>query len=193
VIAGHFGFAAGVKAQSRPTPLRALMLAAVWLDLVFVPLFIGKIETVEAAPGAAPGYGASIIHADYTHSLVGAVALSALFGLVFGLRWGRTNGLVLGLVAFSHWVLDVITHRPDMPLMPGGGGPKFGLGLWRWPMATAAVELLLVVVGVWLYWRAARAAASAAGKGGMRANLAGALVLICGVGVLALDVTGILG
>ena len=196
MIAGHFGFAALVKAKERPTPLWALMLATVWLDVVFVPLFLSGIETVEpVAGGHGGGYGQGVIHADYTHSLVGAVLLSAVFGLACGARWGRRSGLVLALVAFSHWLLDLIMHRADMPLLPGGGGPwpKLGFGLWAFPAVSIGLELALVVAGAWFYWRAAREVASAAGSGGMRATIAGALVLICGVAVLALDVTGLLG
>jgi len=74
MIAGHFGFAAGVKAAEQQTPLWALMLGTVWLDIVFVPLFMIGIETIEPAVGMHSGYGANIIHTDYTHSLVGAAA-----------------------------------------------------------------------------------------------------------------------
>ena len=73
MIAGHFGFAALVKSRERQAPLWALMLSTVWLDIVFVPLFLAGIETIELVPGTHGGYGAGIIHADYTHSLVGAL------------------------------------------------------------------------------------------------------------------------
>jgi hypothetical protein len=196
VIAGHFGLAAGVKSQERQVPLWSLMLATAWLDVVFIPLFLSGIETIEPAPDATGTYGGGIIHANYTHSLVGAAALSLVYGAAFGWRWGRRTGIVLGLVAFSHWILDLIVHRPDLPILPGDGGglPDFGFGLWRNPTAAAIVELLIVVIGSLLYWRAARAtAATAGGAQSGRANLAGALVLIFGLIVLALDVTGVLG
>jgi hypothetical protein len=80
MIAGHFGFAAAVKARETATPLSALMLATVWLDVAFVPLFASGIETLDKVPGAGPSWGA-IIHADYTHSLVGAMLLSAVLGI----------------------------------------------------------------------------------------------------------------
>ena len=65
MVAGHFGFAALVKSRERTTPLWALMLATVWLDVVFVPLFLAHRETVQPVHA---GYGGLIIHADYTHS-----------------------------------------------------------------------------------------------------------------------------
>ena len=195
VIAGHFGFAALVKARERQAPLWALMLASVWLDIVFVPLFLTGIETIALAPGTHGSYAAGIIHADYTHSLLGAALLAAAFGIVCAVPWGRRTGVVLGLVVFSHWVLDLVVHRPDLPLLPGNAGDfaRLGLGLWRWPAASALVELALVVAGAWLYWRAARAVSLAAHRGERLAAVTGALVLLGGVLVLALDVSGVLG
>jgi hypothetical protein len=88
MIAGHFGFAALTKAREPQVPLWALMLATVWLDIVFVPLFVAGIETIETVPGTHGGYGAAVIHADYTHSLLGALLLSGIFGLVSSIPWG---------------------------------------------------------------------------------------------------------
>jgi hypothetical protein len=195
MIAGHFGFAAMVKSREPQCPLWALMLATAWLDVVFVPLYLAGVETLEPVAGASGGYGGAIIHADYTHSLVGALVLSAVFGGAGALAWGRRNGVVLALVAFSHWILDLVVHRGDMPLLPGnlGGLPKLGFGLWRIPAAAMSIELALVVGGAWLYWRAARAAAAAAGRGARRATFAGLFMLAAGLLVLGLDVTGALG
>src|SRR5919106_3829027 len=155
MVAGHFGLAAGVKATERQAPLWALMLATVWLDVLFGPLFAMGIEDLETLPGG--GYGKVIIHADYTHSLVGAAILAALFGLVAAVPWGRRIGIVLGAVVFSHWLLDLVVHRADMPILPGnlGGLPRLGFGLWRTPAASALIELAIIAVGSYLYWRAA--------------------------------------
>jgi membrane-bound metal-dependent hydrolase YbcI (DUF457 family) len=196
MIAGHFGFAAGVKSVERQTPLWALMLATAWLDVIFVPLYATGIEWIEPAPGTGGGYGAGIIHADYTHSLVGALVLSALFGAVAAYWWGRRTGFVLSAVAFSHWLLDLVVHRGDMPILPGGVGdlPRFGFGLWRLPYVSLLVELILVVGGAFLYWRAARAVVTAAGSRQLgRADLAAGLILASGVLVLVLDFTAVLG
>ncbi len=191
MIAGHFGLAAAVKGRERSVPLWALMLATVWLDVVFLPLLVAGIETVEEAPGTGGGYGNAVIHADWTHSLVGALVLSALFGLVAARWWGRRAGGVLGAVAFSHWLLDLLVHRRDLPVLPGnaGGLPELGFGLWRAPAASVAVELALVLAGSYLYWRAAEEAARAAGGGDEgRARLVAGLVLAAGLLTLAVDV-----
>jgi len=101
MIAGHFGLAAAVKSYARQAPLWALMLATVWLDLIFVPLFLMGIETIQQVPGTQGGYGQGIIHADYTHSVIGALALAAIFGALAAIWWGRRTGLVLAAVLLT--------------------------------------------------------------------------------------------
>ena len=190
MIAGHFGFAAGVKSRERATPLWALMLATVWLDVIFVPLLLMKIETLKPVPGAHQSYGGNFIYADYTHSLVGAIILSLVLGGLGGLVWGRRSAIVLALVSFSHWLLDLIVHRGDLPILPGNAGnlPRLGLGLWAQPGLAAGLELLLVVGGAFLYWRAACDVSREAGRGRILAHVSGALVLAFGLLVLAMDV-----
>lgn len=158
MVAGHFGFAAGVKSGVPSAPLWALMLATQWLDVFFVPLYLSGIETIDPVdPGNPNAYGGGIIHAVYTHSLVGAVLLSLIAGALAWSRWGRRVGVVIGGVAFSHWLLDLVVHRADLPILPGnaGGLPQVGLGLWRYPTLSAIVELALVLVGAYLYHRRA--------------------------------------
>ena len=160
MVAGHFGLAAGVKSGAPSAPLWALMLATQWLDVFFVPLYLMGIETIDAVDLAHPNaYGGGIIHAIYTHSLVGALVLSAVAGGLAWSRWGQRVGVVIGGVAFSHWLLDLIVHRADLPILPGnaGGLPELGFGLWRYPVVSALVELALVLVGAYLYYRRATA------------------------------------
>lgn len=191
MIAGHFGFAAAIKSREPETPLWALMLATVWLDLVFVPLYLSGIETTELVDKAHTGYGANIIHADYTHSLVGMIGLSAILGVLASLLWGKRSGIVIGLVAASHWLLDLIAHRADMPILPGniGGLPRLGLGLWRYPLMSFSIELALVLGGAWLYWRAANRVVNTEGRGQRAALITAALIAIFGVLTLWLDFT----
>jgi hypothetical protein len=182
--------AAAVKTRERQVPLWALMLATVGLDVVFVPLFVAKIETITPAPGTSGGYGAGIIYADYTHSLIGAILISAIFGVLFLPRWGGRSAFVLGAVVFSHWLLDLIMHRADMPLLPRNIGdlPRLGFGLWRIPAAAATLELIIVLAGAYFYWRAARAVVLFKSSSlNRRADIAAISVLVTGVAVLALD------
>ena len=191
MIAGHFGFAAIVKSRETRVPLWSLMLATAWLDIVFIPLFLMKLETLQPVPGLPGGYGQNIIYADYTHSLVGALALSALFALIFAPAWGKRCSVVLGLVSFSHWLIDLIVHRHDMPILPGNLGnlPRLGFGLWQFRTVSILAELFLVVLGAWCYWRAVDIVTAAAQRGRTRAIIAALLILVCGITVLALDVT----
>lgn len=190
VITGHYGLAAGAKSVDHRAPLWSLMLATQWLDVVFIPLVLLGIETIETLPGG--GYGKVVIHADYTHSLIGALVLSAAFGAVAWWRWDRRLGLLLGAVAFSHWVLDLIVHRGDMPILPGNAGdlPLLGFGLWRVPVVSILLEAALLVLGVFLYWRAARTSQPRPGSRVTPRLVTGAL-LASGLVVLVLDVLSI--
>jgi len=190
MIAGHFGLAAAVKARRPNVPLYGLMLATAWLDIVFVPLLLTGAEGLSKAPDAqAAGYGAAFIHAWYTHSLLGALVLSAIFGAFFAPRYGRAAAVVVGAVAFSHWLLDLIVHRPDLPLLPANAFnlPLLGLGLWRYPLVSAGLELLIVLTGFGLYWQAAVAANRRAAKSVSLAHAIGGAALAAGIVVLAID------
>ena len=193
MIAGHFGLATAVKSRERAVPLWLLLLACQWLDVVFVPLLLAGIERLQPLPGTRPGaYGAAVIYADYTHSLAGAVLLSAFFGGAVVWRYGRRAGGVLALVSFSHWLLDLAMHRGDMPLLPGnvGGLPRLGLGLWRFPAASAMVELALVLAGSALYWRAAVSIGRADPALARRAHVCGGAALVAGLATLGVNVLG---
>ena len=158
MTAGHFGLAAGVKVGAPRLPLWALMVATYLLDIVFIILLAaGGIENFAPIDPAHPSYGAVIIHAYYTHSLVGALLISAIAGLIARRFWGQRNGLVIGAVVFSHWVLDLLVHRPDLPILPNNLGnlPLLGFGLWQVPVVSFLVELVLVLGGAYFYYRSA--------------------------------------
>ncbi|HEY0251869.1 MAG TPA: hypothetical protein VGC41_10100 [Kofleriaceae bacterium] len=192
MIAGHFGFAAAVKGKETAAPLWGLMLACQWLDVVFVPLTAAGIEKIVPVAGTTGGYGDVVIYADYTHSLVGATLLSIILGALFA-RYGRRTAIVIGLVSMSHWVLDILMHRQDMPILPGNAGnlPRLGFGLWRSHAASAVAELVLVVLGTLLYARAARNVAGSDPALVKRANLCTVLLGVTGVVVLGLSVAGL--
>lgn len=153
MFAGHFGLAAGVKAKTTKVPLWAIMLGTQLLDVAFVPLLLSGTETMEGEGG----YGSLIIHADYSHSLLGALIISLLAGLVARRPWGVQGGRVIAAVVFSHWILDLIVHRADMPILPGNLGqfPLLGLGLWKFSAFSAILEFLLIAIGFVMYLRSA--------------------------------------
>jgi membrane-bound metal-dependent hydrolase YbcI (DUF457 family) len=168
------------------------MLATVWLDIIFIPLFMAGIETLKPVPGLRGGYGENVIYADYTHSLLGALVISSVFGLLFGFAWGKRCAIVVAFVSFSHWLLDLIVHRHDMPILPGNSGnlPRLGFGLWQFRTASILAEVLLVILGAWFYWMAASRVAAEAHRGRTRAIVSASLILLCGLTVLALDLHG---
>lgn len=192
MITGHFGLAAGVRGRERRVPLWALMLATVWLDIIFVPLLAAGVETIKDVPGTSGGYGKAIIHADYTHSLVGAIVLAVIFGGVAARFWGQRAGIVLGAVVVSHWLLDLIDHRADLPILPGNAGDlsRLGFGLWKVPAVSALVELALVLIGAWLYWRAARQTAAESPSIRNRSDWLAAGIVLAGLITLGLDWPG---
>lgn len=154
MFAGHFGLAAGIKAKAPEVPLWALMLGTQLLDVVFVPLLLTGVETMDEEHGN--GYGELIIHAEYSHSLLGAIILSLLAGLLARKKWGKRAGGIIGAVVFSHWILDLVVHRADMPILPGNLGdlPLLGLGAWKFESLAIGLELLLLIVGFTMYSRA---------------------------------------
>jgi len=193
VIAGHFGLAAAVKSRVPAAPTWSLMLASVWLDVVFLPLLLMGVETMQPfGTGDGKAYGTAVIHADWTHSLVGALVIAAVFGVVCAIPWGKKVGAVLGVVVFSHWVLDLPMHHHDMPILPGNAAhlPLLGFELWSVPVAAAALELLIVAVGALLYWRAAVKTARDAGASTKPAHAASIAIAVSGVVTLALNVAG---
>lgn len=78
-------------------------------------------------------------------------------GLVGSRFWGRQRGMVIGAVTFLHWLLDLLVHRPDLPILLDNWGnlPLLGLGLWAAPTVSMVIELGLILVGVYLYYRSA--------------------------------------
>jgi membrane-bound metal-dependent hydrolase YbcI (DUF457 family) len=131
---------------------------------VFVFFAAGGLEKINPVDVANPNaYGGSLIHAYYTHSLVGALLISAVAGLFAGWRWGKRGGYVIAGVVFSHWILDLVVHRPDLPILPGNFGnlPLLGFGLWQYPAVSAIVELALLIGGTWYYYQATMQAVGA--------------------------------
>ena len=164
MVAGHFGLAAGIKKIAPRLPLWSLLFATFFLDVIFIFFAAAGLEMINPVDPVNPNaYGGSLISAYYTHSLVGALLISAIAGLVAGRRWGKRGGYVIAGVVFSHWILDLIVHRPDLPILPGNFGnlPLLGFGLWRYPTISAIVELALVIGGAWFYYRAAMQTAKA--------------------------------
>lgn len=153
---GHFALALGAKRAAPRASLGALFLAAQWSDLLWPFLLLAGIERVTVAPGDTAATPLRFDAYPISHSLL-MLAIWALLGglLYFRLGRDRRGALIVAVLVLSHWVLDVVTHRPDLPLTPWGP-TRLGLGLWNAPRLAMAVELLLFAAGVMLYLRATR-------------------------------------
>lgn len=151
MFAGHFGIAAAVKVKAKDIPLWALLISTQLLDLVFMLFAIFGLETIGNPIDGGRG---NIIHAEYSHSVLGALILSIISALLGARFWGRNNGIVIGIVTFSHWVIDFIVHVPDLPLLPGNFGnfPYMGLGLWQFTTWSIFIEVFILILGAVLYF-----------------------------------------
>jgi len=196
MTAGHFGLAAVVKSEETKVPLWALMVATYLLDFVFIILVAAGVESFAPMNPGHPAYGQVIIHADYSHSLVGALILAVVAGALAWWAWTKRDGIVIGAVVFSHWLLDLIVHRAGLPILPGNLGhlPLLGFGLWQVPVASAVVELGLAIGGAVLYYRSARGAPGSltqADPRRLRALLASGVTGLLIVLLLTSDVMGL--
>ena len=152
---GHFAMAYGAKRLAPRASLGTLFAAAQLPDVVWPWLVIGGVEHATIAPGDTAFTPLRFDSYPVSHSLVTVALWGAAFGAVhFWRQRRRLDAVVLALLVVSHWVLDFVSHRPDMPLWPGG--PKLGLGLWNSVSATIVVELLLFATGLWLCVSATR-------------------------------------
>ena len=155
---GHFAVGLGAKRAAPALSLGLLFAAAQFADLLWPNLVLAGVEKLEIVPGATAVNPLRFVSYPWSHSLVARLAWGVLLAvLAVLLRRGRRldAGLVVAVVV-SHWLLDVASHIPDMPLTLTGE-TRLGLGLWRSLPGTIAVELLLLTAGAAIYVRSTRA------------------------------------
>jgi membrane-bound metal-dependent hydrolase YbcI (DUF457 family) len=155
---GHYALAFGSKKIAPSVSLGTTFIACQFADMLW-PIFLGLgLEVVAIEPGNTLVTPLNFISYPYSHSLVMLLVWAVLFALAYRLVKGaRTVVMVtLALLVLSHYLLDVVTHRPDMPLTIGGT-TKLGLGLWNYPGLTLAVESLLFIAGATIYNSVTRA------------------------------------
>jgi hypothetical protein len=156
VFIGHFGVGFGAKAAAPRVSLGSMFLAAQFIDLLWPIFLLVGWEEVRIAPGITTVTPLDFVSYPISHSLVAVVGWAALVAAVyvFLCRYPR-GAIVLAAAVLSHWLLDVIVHRPDLPVYPGG--TLIGAGLWSSVGATLAVELPIFAIGLWIYLRATAA------------------------------------
>lgn len=156
MFVGHYSASFAGKAVERRIPLWLLFVAVQFIDVLWSILVLLGIEKVRIVPGITASNALDLYYMPYTHSLLGVLCWSALAyvvcQLVPSLR-GRRTGLILATAVFSHWILDLIVHRPDLTLYDSVG--KMGLGLWNYRGAAFALEMAVLFGGAAMLYRTA--------------------------------------
>ena len=148
---GHFAAGLAAKKAAPAVSLGVLFLSAQFLDLLWPTLLLTGTEHVEITNDPSAPIPLNFVDYPLTHSLLMAMAWSALAGGLYWLaRKDRTAALIVGLCVLSHWMLDLLVHVPDLPLYPGGT-QRLGLGLWYHQLLTLGLESVLFGVGIYLY------------------------------------------
>jgi membrane-bound metal-dependent hydrolase YbcI (DUF457 family) len=148
---GHFALAFASKRINRKPSLGTYFLAAQFIDLLWPLFLVLGIEKVEVEAGNTAFTPLNFISYPYSHSLLGVIVWSLLFAAVYYLvKRDRKAAIVLACIVFSHWILDLLMHRPDLPLSPWTEA-KYGLGLWNNKAATLLLEVTLFLLGTYIY------------------------------------------
>ncbi len=176
---GHFAVAFAAKRAAPKVSLGTLFIACELVDIAWPAFLLAGLERAAIHPGITAFTPLEFIHYPWTHSLLMCGLWAVSFGILYFLLQKNARGaIVVGTVVLSHWFLDAIAHRPDLPLMPGGEA-RIGLGLWHSIPATLALEGALFAAGLALYLQGTRPN-DGAGRWGLWALVAFLLVAYAG-------------
>jgi hypothetical protein len=148
---GHFAPALLARGVTDEAPrLGVLFIGAQLVDWAFFALAIVGIEKMRVVPGITEMNAFDLYHMPYTHSLLGTACWALAFAAVV---WFISRNVVAatwgGIVVLSHWLLDLLTHRPDLTI--AGGEARYGLGLWNLPSIAMPLEIGIVLLAYWFY------------------------------------------
>lgn len=150
---GHYAAAFAAKRFAPKTSLGTLFLSSQFVDLLWPLFLLLGIEHVRIEPGNTIVTPLNFYDYPFSHSFLTAVFWSSLLGvLYFAINRYKKGALVVGICVFSHWLLDFIVHRPDLPLVPGRN-IYVGLGLWNSLLGTFLFEIGIFIIGLMLYLR----------------------------------------
>jgi hypothetical protein len=155
MFVGHYAVSFAAKAVRPEIPLGVLFIAAQLLDVLWAPFVLLGIERVRIVPGITASNPLDLYYMPWTHGLLTALGWSvlawALWRAIARDARARAGAGVIGLAVFSHWLLDLLVHRPDLPLWDDQA--KVGLGLWNLPAVAFGLEVAMLVGGLALYLR----------------------------------------
>jgi hypothetical protein len=150
---GHYALALSAKKLDNLPSLAIMFIAVQFLDLLWPIFVLLGIETFAIEVGNTAMTPLNFISYPYSHSLLASISWAIIFSIsYFLITRNRKGSVVMGILVFSHWILDFITHRPDLPLSPFSS-TKVGLGLWNMPVVTIILEIGLFLTGVFLYYK----------------------------------------
>ena len=148
---GHYAVGLASKKLAPRASLGALIAAPILLDLLWPIFLLLGWEHVSIEPNTNPFLRLSFDSYPISHGLLAVLGWATLFAAVyFGFTRYKAGAFVIWMGVISHWVMDYIVHRPDLPLY-SGGTRVVGLGLWNHRWAAIAVEAVLFAAGIWLY------------------------------------------
>ncbi len=153
MFVGHYGVAFAVKTERNKIPLWVLFVAVQLLDFLWAPFVLLGIEKVRFVPGITATNALDLYYMPYTHSLVGAFFWSAVAFAIYKIGWrniaSNSAALLVGFAVFSHWLLDLIVHRPDLAIYDDT--LKVGFGLWNYRGIEFVLEIGILLFGTVLY------------------------------------------
>ena len=159
MFVGHYGVSFPAGGTGVRLPLWVWFLAVQWLDILFMTFLLIGVEKVRLVDGFTDTNALDLYFMPYTHGLVGALVMSAVFAVIVAAFFPAARQpmalIVLAAASFSHWVLDLLMHTPDLPLY-GDDGVKVGLGLWDHVVIGQTLEFAVLILGTWLYLRSVR-------------------------------------
>jgi hypothetical protein len=167
MFVGHYAVGLALKSFERRASLGILFLAVQFVDILFFPFVLAGIERMNIVENFTQSTHFELEYMPFTHSLLASVLWAVATYAV--LRWvlvkKQSVAVVVALAVFSHWLLDLPVHTPDLPLW-SDASPKLGFGLWNNAFATYFLEAALLLLALWMYLRSTKAA-TAIGKYGM--------------------------
>lgn len=167
MFVGHYAASLALKKFEKRASLGVLFLAVQFVDILFFPFVLLGIERLNLVENFTQSTHFELEYLPYTHSLLAFVIWSGAAYALF--RWvvvkNHSVAIVVALAVFSHWLLDLLVHTPDLPL-GSDATTKLGFGLWNNAIATYSVEAGFLLLGLWLYLRSTKAATTT-GKYGM--------------------------
>ena len=166
MFVGHYSVAFAVKTERNQIPLWVLFVAVQLLDFLWAPFVLLGIEKVRIVPGITATSPLDLYYMPYTHSLIGALVWSGVAFAIYKAGWqakaSSAAALLVSFAVFSHWILDLIVHRPDLAIYDDT--LKVGFGLWNYKGLEFGLESAILIGGIIIYLR--RNAMSVARKAG---------------------------